>query len=421
MAESVVLLGLTFHNRFNLHRPPAIGDDDAAARASFTLQRELAPETPSGVVRDLCNEGVRITVSSGSVVVRVEGLTHAAAQKLAATDLGRLSADPDWNLWLERSGARQPKNKPRVLVDDVVWVGHLLGSVAGPDKQAAAMEYRFVPWNASKLSARFAGPLLARHLLHSVRALANDERCMIWFGSAGRDFTYSEFSHAVVEMYSRMFASEKAPLSFSAPTARAPCSRMYTGADGFFVFSQAGLVELAANFVREVVDSVGQEEAGEFGVDFDGDSVVRFRDASQPPHIDAPLLVLFVDATGCEFDKNPQLFQGLLTALQRAVNVRFVSLFGCSMTDEQQALVFGRLRHMQSVQQVLVNECVFEQQQQQQLVQQVGVNRFLDLLVPGAVSSTMIFASERERQAMRARCARMRTLVTASMCRAPEE
>lgn len=79
------------------------------------------------------------------------------------------------------------------------------------------------------------------------------------------------------------------------------------------------------------------------------------------------------------------------------------------MTDDQHAIVMTRLQNMQSVEQALINEFRFESLQR--------AKQLLDVLVPGAVSSAMVFDNEDERQAMRARCARMRTLVTASLCR----
>lgn len=411
MTGSVVLLGLSFHNRFNLRRPPTATDaeEDDVGAAWFSLRRELAPSPSSSpILRALCADGVQVTVSSGSVVVRVDGLNRPALQCLAEADLAELSTNANWNLWLERCEALQVKNKPRVVVDDVVWVGRL-DAVGEFDKPATTMEHCFIRWNPnSPLSARFAGPSLARHLLNSVRSLVDDGRCMIWFGSSGRTFTYSTFSPALIGLYSKMFASANAPRGFAVATAAH--SHAYDGEAGFFVFSQAGLVPLASKFVNDVVDSTSAESAGEFDVDFDGDAVVRFGDAAETPQVVAPWLVLFVDASGCDFDDNPRLFEGLLSVLNRTrSSVRFVSLFGCSMTDEQFAIAMKRVENLSCVKHVLINEFRFESLQQN--------NKLLDVLVPGAVSSSMVFVDESRRQAMRARCARMQTLVTASMCR----
>lgn len=318
MSHSFLFLGLSFHNRFNLRHPIAVAFDEVDLPiASFPLTRELAPQSSNPVLRVLCADGVRVTVSSGSVVVRVDCLTRSAAQLLADADLADLSANAGWNLWLERCAAHQAENKPRVLVDDVRWLGRLRAEVL--IEPLEAMEHHFIPWTNGSLSQHADLPL-ARHLLHAVRALADDDRCMIWFGSVGRKFTYSTFSQSLIRLYSKMFTAQNAPRGFS-PAHGAEHEVVYSGEAGFFVFSQAGLVELASKFVSDVVGSASAEKAGEFDVAFGSDAVVRFGDATTRPQMESPWLVLFVDASGCDFDESDQLFRGLLSVLEQAPRV----------------------------------------------------------------------------------------------------
>lgn len=388
----VVLLGLGAFDRLALFHRLKHADDagDDGGDAGFALRREDAPSggSKSDAMQMMLKEGVSVEVASGSVLVRVRGLSPADAERLAACDMAGLSADPEWRLWLERSHVAAKAHS--VPIDDVFFVA--AASLSSSSSVACQeMEYRFVPVEQTDADWR----LLARHLVAAMRGAD----FVVWFADSGSVFRTAAFSGEVAKAYTKL-------LSKMAGMFEPAGERVfkYSGQAGFFVFSQAGLVGIGEQFVKQVLQICGPRPGD---VDVAQSSMLCFRPPDTIKENVADLAAIrFIDGHGCDFAREEHEGAGrwgvLCDALRRAENVRWLSLSGCRLTDDQVSELIGLVRARRELETVLLGVALWRR-----LVDS-GRIEVSSQFVPSHVASDVSFASEAARQEVRARVARVR-------------
>jgi hypothetical protein len=414
MSACVVLLGLTFSA---IRFPLSLNDVslECATRVSFQLPRDVCPREPRSLaLRLLCAPNVAIEVMQGSAIIRVSGLSSTAARQIAqltATELSELSDDAEWRAWVETGAAGQPFGRPRVIVDDIALLGVLASLDGDGDRvvEESRMRHRFVAFNDLP---SVSCSLLARHFMHSARALFDESRLMIWFGDDGAEFDFDEFPSAVIDQFTQLFDNELndcfTELDGQLPHHR----RRLRGAQGFFIFSRSGAEAAAESFVRQAlamlaaVDAVNPIYALANGDT--GTSVSLLGSEPTACQSDDHSAITFVDASGCEFrGKHYSLWPQLVSLLKRAPNVQLVSLLGCTL-ERDQLVEFAACTHsLSDLTNIMIGVKLYEEIQEEL----AALFERPSLLVPSSLSPAIQFQNEEVRQLMRTRIDRIRGLL----------
>jgi hypothetical protein len=412
MSANVVILGLTFTDRLAIRFPVSKQQltRDCATKISFQLPPHAMPPTPRGVaLRLLCAPNVAVEVVQGSAIIRVSGLSSTAARDLAqlsSAELRELSDDADWRAWVETGAASQPFGRPRVAVDDIALLGVLAGPGA-PGAEEPRLQHRFVACSGLS-SVSFS--LLARHFLHSARALFEESCLMIWFGDDGAEFVFDDFSPAVIDQYARLFDNELS--GRFCKLGNQHHRRRLIGPQGFFIFSRAGVEVAAESFVRQALAALTTVDAGNpmytLAAEGGGTAVSLLAETPIACQSDNCLAITLIDASGCEFrDKHTSLWRDLVSLLQSATNVRLVSLFGCTLDHDQLIELAARTHSLQHLSDIMIGVKLYEKiaSEHPTLFPRPSV------LVPSSLSPAIEFPDEEARQLMRTRIDRIRGLL----------